>query len=92
LSEPVILWLFGTVITLQTIAIATLGGKLWEHVVKCGDIHSRISRNEVKIEAAEKDMQGLRDWKHITVDPLIPRAVEEHERRINRLDTRMDER
>jgi hypothetical protein len=45
-----------------------------------------------RMEAAEKDLQGLRDWKHIVVDPLIPRAVEEHERRLNRLDQRMDER
>lgn len=38
---------------------------------------------------AEADILDLRKWKHTVVDPYIPRAVDEHERRINRLDAKV---
>ena len=38
---------------------------------------------------AEKDVQDLRDWKHETVDPYVPRAIDEHERRLNKLDSKV---
>lgn len=38
---------------------------------------------------AEKDVQDLRDWKHTTVDPYVPRAIDEHERRLNKLDSKV---
>jgi hypothetical protein len=38
---------------------------------------------------AEKDIQDLRDWKHDVADPYVPRAIEEHERRLNKLDSKV---
>jgi hypothetical protein len=91
-SETTILWIFGMIITLQTVAVAALGSRLWDHVDKCKDVHSRLAANEVRVDNVEKDVQGLRNWKHVVVDPYVPRAIDEHERRINRLDQKMDER
>jgi phosphoenolpyruvate carboxylase len=39
-----------------------------------------------QVKQLEEDRTGIRAWKHLVVDPYIPRAVEEHERRINRLE------
>jgi hypothetical protein len=44
---------------------------------------------ETKMEIAGKSIEQLRDWKHAVVDPYIPRAVDEHERRLNRLDAKV---
>lgn len=44
---------------------------------------------DVQMKAVIKDLEDLRGWKHLTVDPYIPRAVDEHERRINRLDLKV---
>lgn len=92
MDQQVILWILGAIITLQTLAIAAIGGRLWDHVDKCRDVHGRLARTETKTEAVEKDIEGLRNWKHVVIDPYVPRAIEEHERRINRLDQKMDER
>lgn len=92
MSETAILWLFGAVITLQTLALGALGSRLWEHVVKCKEVTGSVSKAEAQIVSLQKDVEGLRNWKHIVVDPYVPRAIDEHERRINRLDQKMDER
>lgn len=51
------------------------------------------SADQEKIRTLEerlvKSIDELREWKHDVVDPYLPRAVEEHERRINRLDARV---
>lgn len=42
-----------------------------------------------KVENVETRVDELKEWKHLTVDAYIPRAVDEHERRINRLDAKV---
>jgi hypothetical protein len=42
-----------------------------------------------KARTLEKSVDELREWKHEVVDPYIPRAVDEHERRLNKLDSRV---
>jgi hypothetical protein len=56
-------------------AITGINEKLWPAVTK--------------IEALEKETESLREWKHMVIDPYIPRAIDEHERRINRLDQKV---
>ena len=41
---------------------------------------------ENRVSTIEKSIQEIRYWKHNTVDPYIPRAVDEHERRIGKLE------
>lgn len=41
-----------------------------------------------KVANLEHLVQELRDWKHEKVDPYVPRAIDDHERRINRLEAR----
>lgn len=42
-----------------------------------------------KMEVVEKDIEGLRDWKHLVVDPYVPGTINEHDRRLNRLDAKV---
>jgi hypothetical protein len=54
-------------------------------------IDSTIATNSyaevrVRIEHVEEDLRGLHRWKHTVVDPYIPRAIEDHERRLNRFE------
>lgn len=42
-----------------------------------------------RIGRTETDIKELREWKHVVVDPYIPRAIDEHERRINKLDAKI---
>jgi hypothetical protein len=42
-----------------------------------------------QVEVCEKRVDELKDWKHDVADLYLPRAVEDHERRLNRLDARV---
>lgn len=42
-----------------------------------------------QVELLEKKHEAYGDWKHRVVDPYIPRAVDEHERRLNKLDAKV---
>jgi hypothetical protein len=42
-----------------------------------------------QVEIMERSVEDLREWKHMVVDAYLPRAVDEHERRINRLDQKV---
>jgi len=42
-----------------------------------------------KVANMEGDQEGMREWKHMVIDPYVPRAIDEHERRINRLDAKV---
>lgn len=56
-------------------AITSINAKLWPLVKQ--------------VEVLEGEQRKVEDWKHNTVDPYIPRAIDEHERRINRLDSKV---
>lgn len=47
-----------------------------------------IARVQVRLTNVEAYQQYLRDWKHNVVDPLVPRAVEDHERRLQKQEAR----
>jgi hypothetical protein len=38
------------------------------------------------VAVLENEVDKLREWKHIVVAPYIPRAVDEHERRIGEVE------
>jgi hypothetical protein len=42
-----------------------------------------------QVEEIDKRVEELKKWKHGVVDTYLPRAVEEHERRLNRLETKI---
>jgi len=53
------------------------------------DINMLIWTTKGKMEQAEKTLDELREWKHVVIDPWVPRAIEEHERRINKIDAKV---
>ncbi len=42
-----------------------------------------------QVEVLESEQKKAEEWKHKVVDPIIPRAVEEHERRLNRVEAKI---
>jgi hypothetical protein len=42
-----------------------------------------------ELQDVEVNVGGLRLWKHTTVDPYIPRAVDELDRRVGRLEDKV---
>ncbi len=60
-----------------------------EYAVAITTLNSKIWPMENQIKQLEKNQDGLRLWKHEVVDPYIPRAVDEHERRLERLDRKV---
>lgn len=73
----------------QIIAVAANLLKHDEYAFAIANINSKLLPLEVQMKLTEKMIQELRDWKHDLVDAYIPRAVDEHERRINRLDAKV---
>jgi len=52
-------------------------------------VRVKIATLAETLRGLEKNVDDLREWKHTTVDPYIPRAVDEHERRLGRLDAKV---
>lgn len=73
----------------------------WVWIALLGALQTLVAGLVVAIRSADQDkirsleerlvksIDELREWKHTVVDPYIPRAIDEHERRINRLDSRV---
>lgn len=49
-------------------------------------IEARFNGLPERMRYCEGNIEELRDWKHEKVDPYIPRAVDDHERRLTRLE------
>lgn len=56
MSEATILWLFGTVITIQTAAIGAIGAALWTHVGHCKDVASKIAEIGTDVKRLKEDV------------------------------------
>lgn len=48
-----------------------------------------VTTLKAQFDAALARLNSLHDWKHDTGDAYLPRAVDEHERRLNRLDVKV---
>lgn len=84
--------LFGLVAVIYSIIrgdVAKLYGFLHEDVQKIAAINAMLLPLAEKVANIEEDQTGLREWKHMVIDPYVPRAIDEHERRINRLDVKI---
>lgn len=44
---------------------------------------------QAKFESAVDRLDGLHDWKHEVGEAYLPRAVDEHERRLNRIEAKV---
>jgi hypothetical protein len=53
---------------------------------KFATLEERIGDTE---ERTVKSIDELREWKHEKVDPYVPPVIDEHERRIERLERRV---
>lgn len=53
------------------------------------DINLAMLSTKISIGQLEKILDDLRRWKHDVGETYLPRAVDDHERRLNRLDTKV---
>lgn len=60
-----------------------------EYATKITAINAVLWPLKEKVDNLEGNQEDMREWKHAVIDPYIPRAVDEHERRINRLDAKV---
>lgn len=60
-----------------------------EYAPAISRIHAELWPMGKQVESLEKRVGELKDWKHVIADAYLPRAVDEHERRINRLDAKV---
>jgi hypothetical protein len=56
--------------------------------------HSRANtdalvRSEERVKTLERRMEAMTLWKHTVVDPYLPRAVDDHHRRLERIEARV---
>lgn len=51
-------------------------------------IEGKFNDLPARTKHCEEFIEELRDWKHETIDPYIPRAVDDLERRITRLESK----
>jgi pterin-4a-carbinolamine dehydratase len=60
-----------------------------EYARAIADINKVIWPTATKVEQLEASEKDLRGWKHAVVDAYLPRAVDEHERRLNRIESKL---
>jgi hypothetical protein len=90
-SETVLLWIFGTIITVQSLALCAIAGKLWEHVIHCRDVGATVAEMRGDIKRLLQDIgtheSGLRGQVHDLNRDLLRLDV-----RVSRLQDGEDER
>jgi hypothetical protein len=86
-SETAILWIFGTVIALQTTIVGAIAAALWVHIGHCKDAASSMARIETNVERLTEDIgtheTGIRGTVHKTANRMT-----EHESRLIALERR----
>jgi hypothetical protein len=82
-------WLVVTLRAADQARIAELKQWIQDKEDAITEINEKLLPMENQVKQLEEDRTGIRAWKHLVVDPYIPRAVEEHERRIDRLEGRV---
>lgn len=84
--------LFGLVAVIYSIIrsdVAKLYESRHEDAQKFAAMNAVLWPLAEKVANIEEDQAGLREWKHLVIDPYVPRAIDEHERRMNRLDAKV---
>lgn len=82
MSEGTILWLFGTIIALQTTALGALGVALWTHVGHCKDVASKLAEIGSDVKRLKEDVGDH--------DHGIRGDIREHTSLLFRLDSRVE--
>lgn len=84
--ESIIVVLFSTLVSIllwivirEIRRLETTTASFFEQAITMARYDERLKQLEVRREYMD-------EWKHLTVDPYIPRAMEDHERRISKLE------
>ena len=89
MSESAVLWLFGTIIDVQTLVLAAMGSAIWTHVRDCGRFRVEQARllgeisadlKRVKEDIGDHD-SGLRGQVHQLASDISPYIVRSQHRR-----------
>lgn len=89
MSESTILWLFGTVIGVQTLVLAAIGSMFWTHNRDCGHVRVQQATLLGQILADLRRVQqdigdhntGLRGQVHKLASDISPYVIREQQRR-----------
>lgn len=57
-----------------------------EYAPVIAGINKQLWPMDERVKTLEREQVKVEEWKHATVDPIVPRAVEDHERRLNRME------
>ena len=83
MDQSVILWLFGTLIGLQTLVIGGLVSAIWSHAHDCRDFRSSVSASQAtmsaKMDRVIQDIgdheTGLRGQVHKLASDITPYVI-----------------
>lgn len=79
MSETVILWLFGTLVGLQTLVIGALAGAIWTHVRECRSFREQVAQMNADLKRVVLDIgtheSGLRGQIHALRNEILPLIV-----------------
>lgn len=89
MTESAVLWLFGTVIGVQTIVLAALASAIWNHVRDCGQFRveqaNLLGRISATLDRVKEDIgdhgSGLRGQVHKLSSDISPYVIREQARR-----------
>lgn len=77
------LWAFGLVAA----ALVGFGGILWRHMVSCSEnVAVPLTKLSTQMEQVNVFIGELRDMKHLRIDPYLPHAFDDLNRRVTELE------
>jgi hypothetical protein len=84
--EVILITLFGTILTiLAWIGIREIG-KLEATTKSFFEQAITMARYDERLKQLEIRRDYIDEWKHLTVDIYLPRAMDDHERRLTKLE------
>jgi hypothetical protein len=71
--------------------LAAIGAILGSALGSWTAVRVSIATLNKAVEVLEIEVEKLREWKRLIVAPYIPRAVDEHERRLGKIETDLEQ-
>lgn len=63
--------------------------RIHEYTRAITDINEKLWPLDERVKAMDKRMDSLHEWKHLVGEAYLPRAVDDHHRRLDRLESKV---